>query len=143
MNIRPMTIEDYEQVLLLMRGEPGVSVRTADSPEAITRYLDRNPGFSFVAESDEYVVGCVFGGHDGRRGSLHHLVVAPAFRMAGVGRLLVTQSLDALQAAGIEKTLIDVFSENDNAIAFWGKLGWEERDDLRRFSFNRSKDPNV
>lgn len=143
MKIRPMTMEDYDQVLILMRGEPGVSVRAADSPEAITRYLDRNPGFSFVAESEERVVGCVFAGHDGRRGSLHHLVVAPAYRRTGVGRLLVTQSLDSLQAAGIEKTLIDVFSDNDSAPAFWCKLGWEERIDLRRLSFNRSNDPNV
>lgn len=143
MNIRPMTIEDHEQVMALMRGEPGISVRAADSPEAVARYLDRNPGFSFVAVSEGSIVGCVFGGHDGRRGSLHHLVVAPASRKTGVGRSLVTHSLDALQAAGIEKTLIDVFFDNYNAIAFWSKLGWEERNDLRRFSFIRSNDPNI
>jgi hypothetical protein len=55
----------------------------------------------------------------------------------------VTSALDGLQRAGIEKTLIDVFADNVDAIAFWNELGWEQREDLVRFSFNRSSDPNA
>lgn len=143
MNVRPMTMADYEAVLGLMRGAAGVAVRAADSPEAIGRYLSRNPGLSFVAEQDGRLIGCVFGGHDGRRGSLHHLAVAVDCRRAGVGRALVARALDALEAIGIYKTHIDVFADNSQAIAFWKAAGWQERNDIRRFSFNRSADPNI
>lgn len=143
MIVRAMTTEDYEAVLELMRAAPGVAVRAADSPEAIGRYLARNPGLSFVAQEDGRLIGCVFGGHDGRRGSLHHLAVAADCRRAGVGRALAARALDALEAIGIHKTHIDVFADNSGAIAFWKQVGWQERDDIRRFSFNRSADPNV
>ena len=141
--IRPMTFEDYHAVLALMRPAPGVAVRAADSPEAIKRYLDRNPGLSLVAESEGRLIGCVFCGHDGRRGALHHLAVDAAYRRQGVGRRLVERSLDALAEEGILKTHIDVFADNFGALAFWQRLGWQRRDDLNRFSFNRSTDSNA
>lgn len=141
--IRPLTPDDYEAVLALMRITPGVAVRAADSPAAINRYLERNPGLSLVAESDGRLVACVFCGHDGRRGSLHHLAVAEAYRRRGIGRLLVEQALDRLAAEGILKTHIDVFADNQGALAFWQRLGWQVRDDIVRFSFNRSSDPNA
>jgi ribosomal protein S18 acetylase RimI-like enzyme len=141
--IRPMTSADYDAVLALMRAAPGVAVRAADSPAAIGRYLERNPGLSLVAECDGRLVGCVFCGHDGRRGSLHHLAVDTAFHRQGVGRLLVERALDGLAAEGILKTHIDVFANNHEAISFWRRLGWQIRDDITRFSFNRSADPNA
>jgi len=142
-NIRPMTMADYDAVLSLMWGTPGVAVRAADSPEAIARYLARNPGLSLVTESDGEVIACVFAGHDGRRGSLRHVVVATAWRGRGVGRALVARALDGLAAEGIHKTHIDVFADNAPAIAFWQAIGWQRRDDIARFSFNRSTDANV
>ncbi len=141
--IRPMTFDDYDAVLALMRATPGVAVRAADSPAAIQRYLARNPGLSLVAESDGRLIGCVFGGHDGRRGSLHHLAVAANYRRQGVGHLLVESALDGLANDGILKTHIDVFADNDGAIAFWRRLGWQQRNDICRFSFNRSSDSNA
>jgi len=141
--IRPLTMADYDDVMALMDDTPGVVVRAADSPAAIGRYLARNPGLSLVAESDGRPVGCLLCGHDGRRGYLHHVVVAPAFRGQGVGRALVERALDDLAAAGIAKTHIDVFADNTAALAFWQRLGWQLRDDIRRLSFNRSADPNA
>lgn len=141
--IRPLTMADYDDVMALMDDTPGVVVRAADSPAAIGRYLARNPGLSLVAESDGRPVGCLLCGHDGRRGYLHHVVVAPAFRGQGVGRALVERALDDLAAAGIAKTHIDVFADNTAALAFWQCLGWQLRDDIRRLSFNRSADPNA
>lgn len=141
--IRPMTLADYNEVMKLMSDTPGVVVRAADSPEAIGRYLARNPGLSLVAESDGRLVGCLLCGHDGRRGYLHHVVVTPAYRGQGVGRALVGQALDGLAAEGIAKTHIDVFADNAAALAFWQRIGWHLRDDIRRLSFNRSDNPNA
>ena len=141
--IRPMTMADYGDVMALMSDTPGVVVRAADSPEAIGRYLARNPGLSLVAESEGRAVGCVLCGHDGRRGYLHHVVVAPVYRGQGIGRALVGRALDGLAAAGIAKTHIDVFANNAAALAFWQRTGWQLRDDIRRLSFNRSANPNA
>ena len=143
MNIRPMTFDDYAAVMALMSGTPGIAVRAADSPEAIGRYLARNPGLSLVAEEDDGLIGCVFCGHDGRRGYLHHVVVVPSRRGQGIGRALVARALDGLAALGIYKTHLDVFADNDAAVAFWQHTGWQRRDDIVRFSYNRSDDPNV
>ena len=89
------------------------------------------------------MVGCVFCGHDGRRGYLHHVVVAPAARGRGIGAAMVARALDGLAALGIYKTHLDVFADNTPAIAFWQHTGWQRRDDIVRFSFNRSDDANI
>lgn len=143
MNIRPMTADDYAAVMALMSGTPGIAVRAADSPEATARYLARNPGLSLVAEGEGGLIGCVFCGHDGRRGYLHHVVVAPDRRGQGIGRALVARALDGLAAQGIYKTHLDVFADNDAAIAFWQATGWQRRGDIVRFSLNRSTDANI
>ena len=44
-----MTADDYAAVMALMSGTPGIAVRAADSPEAVARYLARNPGLSPVS----------------------------------------------------------------------------------------------
>lgn len=134
---------DYDDVKALMTGTPGVSVRAADSPTAIERYLQRNPGLSLVAETDYRIVGCVFCGHDGRRGYLYHVVVDPGYRRQGIGHRMVELALEGLAAEGIEKTHIDVFADNSAALEFWQRMGWQLRTDLCRLSFTLSADPNA
>ena len=89
MQIREMTMADYDGVMELLRASEGVVIRGADSREGVARYQARNPGFSFVAVDGGAVVGCVLGGHDGRRGYLNHLAVAAVCRGRGIGRALV------------------------------------------------------
>lgn len=140
---RIMTIDDYADVLALMRDAPGVTLRAADSRESIARYLARNPGLSHVATHDGRLVGCLFAGHDGRRGTLNHLVVHRDVRRLGIGRRLVELALDGLAAAGIVKSNVFVFTDNAKALDFWRGLGWQARDELVCLSYNRSADPNA
>ena len=81
--IRPMTITDYEAVRALWTSCEGVGLNDADRPEALSAYLERNPGMSFVAQQGDAIVGAVLCGHDGRRGYLNHLAVSPAHRHRG------------------------------------------------------------
>jgi N-acetylglutamate synthase len=142
MKITELTIDRYGEVLALMKRTPGVSVREADSKEATARYLARNPGFSFVAEEDR-IIGCALCGHDGRRGYLQHVIVEEPYRRRGIAEALVTRCLDRLEAAGIVKAHLDVFVTNDLANDYWTKRGWKRRDDLYRYSFTRSTNPNA
>jgi N-acetylglutamate synthase len=132
--IRPMFAADYEAVMELLRRSGGVQLRDADSFEGIARYLARNPGLSFVAEIDGHVAGCVFAGHDGRRGYLYHLAVDAAYRGRGIGRALVDRALSALACEGIGKIHIDVLQGNEEGIRFWRAIGWSERSDIARMS---------
>ncbi len=143
MKITTLTLDRYDEALELMSRTPGVAVREADSKEAAQRYLARNPGLSFIAEADDRMIGCAMAGHDGRRGYIQHVVVEPSYRERGVAQQLVTRCLDALAACGISKTHLDVLATNEIAIGYWQRRGWIRRDDIVRFSFIRSKNPNA
>ncbi len=71
MHTGAMTLQDYDQVMALSAGQPGVLIRDADSPQHFARYLRCNPGLSFVARSGGALAGCILCGHDGRRGRLN------------------------------------------------------------------------
>ncbi|WP_256349561.1 MULTISPECIES: GNAT family N-acetyltransferase [unclassified Pseudomonas] len=141
--IRVMSTADYDAVLELMQKTPGISLRDADSREATERYLERNPGLSFVAEVDGGLVGCVMCGHDGRRGYLQHLLVLPAYRRQGIANALVERCLTSLAQLGIRKCHLDVFKTNDSAARYWQGQGWQLRTDIDRYSFTRPGDENA
>jgi N-acetylglutamate synthase len=151
-SIRPMTISDYDAVIALWQTSEGVGLSQADSPEAIARYLARNPGLSQVAYVSELpdaaqfaqqnstaipvLAGAVLCGHDGRRGLLHHLAVRPEYRRLGLGRDLVACCLKGLAAEGIDKCHLFVFNENKEGQNFWLRCGWYARPELVLMSTN-------
>ena len=141
--IRVMTMDDYDAVIDLMKRTPGVSFRDADSRESTSRYLERNPGMSFVAEVGADLCGCIMCGHDGRRGYLQHLVVVPEYRRQGIAKALVDRSLSSLEKHGILKCHLDVFKTNLTAANYWHSQGWQLRSDIDRYSFTRSNNENV
>jgi ribosomal protein S18 acetylase RimI-like enzyme len=143
MRVAQMTIEDYGALMDLMTRTPEMRIREADSKEAIGKYLFRNPELSFTAWDGEKLVGCAMCGHDGRRGYLQHVIVDASYRGQGIAHSLVTNCLDALETLGILKTHIDVFTSNEIANTYWLRRGWQKRDDVYRYSYNRSQNPNA
>ena len=143
MQLREMSFDDYQQFIALLTGTSGVTVRAADQGAAIKRYLTRNPGLSFVAEEGGQLIGCALAGHDGRRGYLQHVIVAPEYRRRGVARALVGRCVTALAAQGIDKMHIDVLAENRAAMHFWEHLGWHRRQDIVRYSYVATADSNA
>lgn len=129
-HISRFSIESYDEIFSLWQECEGVGLSDADSRENIRRYLDTNPGTSFVARADGRVVGAVLAGHDGRRGYLHHLAVHPRYRMRGIGRRLVDSCLAVLAEKGIRKCHIFIFHSNSDGIAFWKSMGWTPRSDI-------------
>lgn len=131
MNIRNMTINDYDAVYVLWLRTPGMGLSDIDdSRDGIEKYLRRNPGTSFVAETDGEVIGVILAGHDGRRGFIHHTCVASEKRYKGIGTRLVETALVALKNEGINKVALVVFGRNEDGNAFWEHIGFTTRSDL-------------
>lgn len=131
MEIRLMTIEDYDGLYALWTACKGMGLNDVDdSREGIGRYLRRNPTTSFVAVEEGRVVGCIMAGHDGRRGYIHHTAVLPACRGQGTGAALVSAAMEALRQEEISKVALVVFSRNDTGNAFWERMGFTCREDL-------------
>ena len=127
---REFIIDDYDKAVALWRMVEGVEVAEGDSKEEIRAYLLRNPGLSRVAEENGTMVGAVLCGHDGRRGLIYHLAVAPASHGKGIGKLLVRECLTRLRATGIVRALILVAGDNAGAHSFWLRIGWEDVTDV-------------
>ena len=129
--IREMTIEDYDEVYAFWSQQPGVGLTESDSRDAIEAFLQRNPGMSCVVRDDEgTLIGAVLCGHDGRRGFLHHMAVAPLHRKRGLGRTMVNFCLKRLRDAGITRCNIWVYTSNEAGHKFWRAIGYVHRADL-------------
>lgn len=90
MNIRKMSIDDYEDVYALWTSCKGMGLNNLDdSKEGIERFLLRNPETCFVAEENKKIVGVILSGNDGRRGYIYHTSVNPKYRKQGIGKSLV------------------------------------------------------
>ena len=131
MNIRLMSIDDYEKVYELWMSCVGMGLNNLDdSKEGIDKFLQRNPDTCFVAEADNHIVGVIIVGNDGRRGYIYHTAVNPQYRRQGIAKSLVETALTALQNKGINKVALVVFDRNEIGNDFWEKMGFTVRDDL-------------
>lgn len=135
MKTRPMVTGDYEAAYQLWASTPGIHLSEADSREQVLRYLERNPGLSMVSEDEDgTLAGTVMCGHDGRRGYIYHVAVSEEYRGRGVGRQLVSCSLEGLRKEGIGKCHLMVMESNGLGRDFWSGIGWQERDGIVLFS---------
>ncbi|MCL1940458.1 MAG: GNAT family N-acetyltransferase [Synergistaceae bacterium] len=131
MNIRKMTINDYEQVYSLWLSTPNMGLNNLDdSKDGIAKYLARNPNTCFVAERNGNIIGVILSGHDGRRGFIYHAAVAQSEQRQGIGATLVSEAMSALEREGINKTALLVMAKNESGNVFWEKQGFSPRSDL-------------
>ncbi len=132
---RPFAKEDCKEALTFLSGLAGVRLHKngEDTVEGITAYLERNPGFSFVAEYDNKIIGTVLCGHDGRRGYIHHLAVDSRFKKKGIGKMLIHMAVEQLKASNIKKSAVFVLKENDIGEAFYKSLLWREEARVKMF----------
>ena len=131
MNIRPMTIADYDRVYALWMSCKNMGFNNLDdSREGIDRLLKRNPNTCLVAVEDGEIAGVILAGNDGRRGYLYHVAVGADYRRRGVGTELVQKAMRSLRRAGIRKTALVVYNNNLDGNEFWERMGFTPREDL-------------
>ncbi|MBR3422060.1 MAG: GNAT family N-acetyltransferase [Ruminococcus sp.] len=131
MEIRKMTIADYDGVYALWMSCRNMGFNDVDdSREGIERFLRRNPETVFIAVEDGEVEGVILGGHDGRRGFIHHMAVREKCRRTGLGTKLLGTCLEAMKREQISKVALLVFKYNEAGNAFWEAQGFTVREDL-------------
>ena len=132
-DIRPMTLADYEAVLDLWRSLPGMGLSGSDDPKEIERFIARNPETSLVLRRDDVVVGGVLGGFDGRRGYLYHLAVRREDHGRGYGTMLLAELERRFRDLGAMRIHLMIYTDNE-AVEFYRKRGWWVRDELNIMS---------
>ncbi|HKJ26590.1 MAG TPA: GNAT family N-acetyltransferase [Anaerolineales bacterium] len=117
--VSEMEISDYDAVVALWEASEAIALSSIDSRECIQKFLEANMGLSFVARTEEEVVGAVLCSQDGRLGYLSNLIIAPAYRRQGIGRQLVGRCMYALMGMGIHHCILLIFRETEPALQFW------------------------
>ena len=126
MIFREYADEDFRAVVALW--DACRLTRPWNPPEGdIALARDSGHGSLIVAEDEEGVVGSVMVGHDGHRGWLYYLAVAPTQQRRGLGRALVREAEKWLEARGVRKVQLMIRPENTEVLRFYAAIGYEEQ----------------
>jgi ribosomal protein S18 acetylase RimI-like enzyme len=71
------------------------------------------------------IISSIMVGHDGHRGWLYYVAVAPDCRAQGVGRSMVKAGEKWLSARGVKKAQLMVRETNTETVAFYERVGFE------------------
>jgi ribosomal protein S18 acetylase RimI-like enzyme len=123
MKIRNATPNDEAETVALWQ----VCGLTApyNDPQADFRFALGKAASDILVAEDEAIIGSVMVGHDGHRGWLYYVAVAPASRGRGIGRALVEAAESWLRRHGVVKVQLMVRETNDSVAAFYGRLGYD------------------
>jgi len=134
--IRDFRPADYEAVIALWRSvKLPLKPEGRDSRENIERQVGQPSAIFLVAETGAgRLVGTVLATHDGRKGWINRLAVAPAMQRAGLGRRLVREAEARLEALGLG--IIAALVEDDNRVsmAVFERLGYVKHPEILYFA---------
>jgi ribosomal protein S18 acetylase RimI-like enzyme len=123
MNIREFRDGDRDAVIALWQACD--LTRPWNPPERDIELCRRSGhGTLFVAEAEGSIVGTVMAGHDGHRGWVYYVAVAPSRRRGGLGQALMKHAEDFLAAQGVPKIMLLIRETNRTVAAFYERLGY-------------------
>ena len=139
--IRDLTMEDYEAVQRLW-AEAGLPFRPngRDRRDRVTRELERGTAVFLLAETGGELVGVVLGTHDGRKGWVNRLAVAPAYQRRGIASLLVQEIEARLLGLGLDIVAALIETPNRASIEFFQSIGYVHDPEIEYVSKRRSAD---
>jgi len=123
-NIRAYAESDFAAVVALWDAT-GISIHYNDPAKDIPRMLATHNCQLYVGLEDERLIGSIMVGHEGHRGWLYKLAVAPDQRGKGYGEELVRQAERWLVARGMPKCNLMIRDTNLKVRQFYQRLGYE------------------
>ena len=123
-------VADYAEILALW-AEAGLPIRPAgrDAPEVFARQAAGGQQRVIGVRAEGALVAVAVLTHDGRKGWINRLAVAPAYRRRGLARRLVTEAERWFtQDLGLEIWAALIEGENHDSQALFAALGFKRGD---------------
>jgi ribosomal protein S18 acetylase RimI-like enzyme len=127
MQIRTFAERDRSAVIALWQA-CGLTRPWNDPDSDISFCVSKPESTILVGERDGKVIASIMTGHDGHRGWLYYVAVAPQVQGRGVGKATVRAAEAWLKERGIWAVNLNIRSENAKVRAFYSALGYELRD---------------
>jgi GNAT superfamily N-acetyltransferase len=124
---RPLEDGDIPELVVLWT-ECGLVRSWNDPARDIAFARGKENSEILVGSADGKLVSSVMVGHDGHRGWLYYVSVAPAMQGQGVGKATVRAAEAWLKQRGIWAINLNIRTENAKVQAFYAALGYEFRD---------------
>jgi ribosomal protein S18 acetylase RimI-like enzyme/AcrR family transcriptional regulator len=121
--IRPFRASDTDAVVALWQA-CGLTRPWNDPRKDIARKLTTQPELFLVAEGDGTLVGTAMAGYDGHRGWVNYLAVDPSAQGRGLGRMLMAEAEQRLEARGCPKVNLQIREGNEPVMEFYRALGY-------------------
>jgi ribosomal protein S18 acetylase RimI-like enzyme len=103
--------------------------RAWNDPAADIALARKGPNATvLIGRDDNAIVATVLVGHDGHRGWVYYLAVAPDRRDRGYGRVMMSAAERWLRECGIEKLQLMVRPDNKGVKNFYQSLGYAEQE---------------
>jgi ribosomal protein S18 acetylase RimI-like enzyme len=131
--LRPATTADIPDVLTFWKAAAEDAHRPADSGEALTALVARDPEALILAVAAAGIVGSVIAGWDGWRCHLYRLAVAPTHRRQGIGRVLIEAAEDRFRRLGGIRVDAMVLTGNERAHRAWQACGYAPQAEWSRW----------
>ena len=133
MILRGARADELSQVLAFWLSAAENENRPADTVDAITALVDRNPDALILAVDGSEIVGTVIAGWDGWRCHLYRLAVAPDRRREGIGGRLITAAEERFRTLGGTRADAMVLDDNEKAHAIWAARGYHPQPEWSRW----------
>jgi ribosomal protein S18 acetylase RimI-like enzyme len=122
-----ITDADVEQVVELWKtceltrpwNDPYIDIADARAGDSST---------VLVARVDGRMAATAMAGHDGHRGWLYYVAVAPDLQSTGLGRAAVVAAEAWLVARGARKIQLMVRTASTDVLGFYGRLGYTDQE---------------
>jgi len=126
LNFRSYAPADLESVIALWNSCE--LTRPWNDPAADIAFCLRSENSTLlvgVTEGESKVAATTMVGHDGHRGWLYYVAVAPELQEKGAGREIVARAEQWLADRGVPKAMLIIRETNTKVVGFYERLGYE------------------